>query len=213
MNEKILLNKYITGPLEVNTYLIADIHDAKKPAAIIDPAGKNRRLEADIEKLGVNPRYIINTHSHIDHVAFNNYYKKKYGCDIFIHKDDADHMNEPHDDFLFKLIGGELSAPPDKTLNDGESFLIGSIELKIIHTPGHSPGGICLQGDGFLISGDTLFEGSIGRTDLPGGNYNDLITSIREKILVLPDDTLVFPGHGEQTTVGEEKELNPFLQI
>jgi hydroxyacylglutathione hydrolase len=213
MDKKLLFNRYIEGPLEVNTFLLSDLNDPEKPAAIIDPGGNDPQLEADIEKHALKPKYIINTHGHIDHIAFNNYYKKKYGCKILAYESDADAFDKCQDDFLFTLIGGELSPLPDRRLKDNETIAIGSIEIKVIHTPGHTPGSICLRGDGFLISGDTLFKGSIGRTDLAGGNYNDLISSIRNRILALPDNTIVFPGHGEPTTIGEEKETNPFLQL
>lgn len=213
MDEKILFNRYITGPLEVNTFLLSDTANPEKPATIIDPGGIDKQLEDDIEKLSLKPVFIINTHGHIDHIAFNNYYKKKYGCLILAPENDADSMNNCEDDFLFSLIGGELSPLPDRRLKDGETVKTGSIELEVIHTPGHTPGSICLRGDGFLISGDTLFEGSIGRTDLTGGDYDALISSILNKILTLPDDLIVFPGHGEPTTIGEEKETNPFLQV
>jgi glyoxylase-like metal-dependent hydrolase (beta-lactamase superfamily II) len=211
--ESILLNRYIEGPLEVNTYLLADLDHPNKISAIIDPGGRGEDILDDIMKFDLKLKYIINTHGHIDHIAFNKFFKLQYGCEILIHEADAEWLNKKQDDFLFTLVAGEISPPPDRRFRDGEVLQIGGIELRVIHTPGHTPGSVCLQGDGYLFSGDTLFEGSIGRTDLPGGSYQDLMNSIHNRILTLDDDTAIYPGHGGHTTIGEEKESNPFLQL
>lgn len=209
----VLLLRYIKGPLEVNTFLIADMKGPERIAAVIDPAGPDDEIADDIKKYNLHLKYIINTHGHIDHIAFNKYFKTRYGCELLIHEADAEMLGTIHDDFLFILTAAEVSPPADRTFKDGEILRIGEVELKVIHTPGHTPGGICLQGDGYIISGDTLFEGSIGRTDLPGGSYEALMNSIENRLLTLPDDTSVYPGHGDFTTIGEEKESNPFLQL
>jgi hydroxyacylglutathione hydrolase len=208
----ILLNRYIEGPLEVNTYLLADLNHLNI-SAIIDPGGRSEDLLADIMKFDLKLKYIINTHGHIDHISFNKFFKHQYGCEILVHEADAELLSKKQDDFLFTLVAGEISPPPDRKFLDGEVLQIGDIELRVIHTPGHTPGSVCLQGDGYLFSGDTLFEGSIGRTDLPGGSYQELINSIHNRILTLGDDITIYPGHGGFTTVGEEKESNPFLQL
>jgi len=211
--ESILLNRYIEGPLEVNTYLLADLNHPNNISAIIDPGGRGEDILDDIMKFDLKLKYIINTHGHIDHISFNKFFKLQYGCEILVHEADAEWLSKKQDDFLFTLVAGEISPPPDRTFRDGEVLQIGGIELKVIHTPGHTPGSVCLQGDGYLFSGDTLFEGSIGRTDLPGGSYQELMNSIHNRILTLGDDTAIYPGHGGYTTIGEERESNPFLQL
>jgi hydroxyacylglutathione hydrolase len=163
------------------------------------------------EESGLSIRLIVNTHGHLDHVYNNGAFKQRTGAPLAIHPADLA--------FLERL--GEMAAAwglppvdspaPDLLLHDGNKLEIGAFTLDVIHTPGHTPGSICLYGSGVLISGDTLFRESIGRTDLPGGSFPQLIESIRSRLLVLPDDTAVYPGHGPPTTIGHERRRNPFL--
>lgn len=166
-----------------------------------------------IEEAGLQPKYIINTHGHIDHIAFNKKFKDLYGADILIHENDAPWLGEQQDSELFAYVGASESPPADRLLRDGEEITVGNIRLEVIHTPGHTPGGISLRHDDFTLTGDTLFAEGVGRTDLPGGSYEQMIESIRTKLLTLPEETVIYPGHGEKSTIGDEIENNPFLQL
>lgn len=202
---------------EVNCYVVYDPEE--KEAAIIDPGIiDNREIDAIDQFLAKNQLKvvaIINTHLHIDHVVANNKLAEKYGAPVLAHKDDeflGNALREQAREFHlpFKMENAGVS----RHLADGEKIKIGSGELQVIHLPGHTPGGIGLYDakDGFLISGDTLFEGSVGRTDLPGGNLGKLIESVRKKLYALPENTVVYPGHGPDTTIGQEKNHNPFVR-
>lgn len=200
----------------INTYLVFD--PDKKECAIIDPGMSNPEEEEAIENFiaekGLTLTQIINTHLHIDHVAGIPFLRKKYGAPVLAHEGDM---------FLGKKIRHQAVAfgldleideiEVTEFLKAGDKIKIGNGELEVISVPGHSKGSIALydKAGGFLISGDALFKGSIGRTDLPGGNYKELIDSIESNLLSLPDDTVVFPGHGPSSTIGEEKKSNPFL--
>lgn len=201
---------------EVNCYVVYD--PLEKKAAIIDPGiVDNREIEAIdnfLKKNDLEVVAVINTHLHIDHVVANTGLREKYDVPVMAHEDDkflGDRLYQQAQQFglPFKLN----SAGVTHYLEDGEKIKIGSGELEVIHLPGHSPGGIGLYDpqDGFLISGDSLFEGSIGRTDLPGGNLARLLESIKRRLYTLPDETVVYPGHGPATTIGREKKSNPFV--
>lgn len=201
---------------EVNCYVVYD--PLEKKAAIIDPGiVDNREIEAIdnfLKKNDLEVVAVINTHLHIDHVVANTGLSEKYDVPVMAHEDDkflGDRLYQQAQQFglPFKMN----SAGVTHYLEDGEKIKIGSGELQVIHLPGHSPGGIGLYDpqDGFLISGDSLFEGSIGRTDLPGGNLARLLESIKKRLYTLPDETVVYPGHGPATTIGKEKKSNPFV--
>jgi len=213
--KEIEIARLVVGPLQGNCYIVAC--PASRSAAIIDPGGDEEKISRRLESMGVTPLCIINTHAHPDHTAANASLKDRYGVPIWIHEDEAVLLTQSG--MMGKLIGlfFPSSPPPDRLLRDGEELRIGSLRLTVLHTPGHSPGGICLfsprRGEEapVLFSGDTIFEDSIGRTDLPGGSYDTLMRSLNEKILCLPDDTRILPGHGPETTLGREKQYNPFL--
>jgi len=194
----------VVGPVYTNCYLIYD--DSTGEAILIDPGPDSEGILDRIEEEGLKLNLIINTHGHFDHVACNGFFKRKTGARIAIHGDDLEILKSVPEQSLWFGVVAPPSPQPDVMLKDGDSVEIGDIKLEVIHTPGHTPGGICLLGDGFLFSGDTLFRGSIGRTDLPGGSLDELIRSIKAKLFTLPDDTLVYPGHGEVTSIGEERE-------
>ncbi len=201
----ILLRDYGT-----NTWLLYD--DVSLEGIVVDPAAPSEVLLERIKDLGLKIKMIFNTHGHGDHIAGNAFFAEKLKAPLAIHKDDAAMLTDNHKN-LSVFMGSPLpSKEADVLLEDGYTLKLGEYELKVIHTPGHTPGGICLYIDKYLISGDTLFELSIGRTDFPGGSHSGLISSIREKLFVLPDDVIVFPGHGPQTTIGLEKSNNPFLR-
>ncbi len=219
------IEKLNVGPLGACCYIV--INEDTKPAIIIDPGGSHQDIIDLIEKNGLAPRLIINTHGHGDHMGANKEVKEAFpDIKIAIHRDDVECLTQPKKNLSF--LGGFLlkSPPADIVLEEGGKVGIDGIELEVIHTPGHTPGGICLLGRSssdsgsgagsdkspdVLFSGDTLFQGGIGRTDFPGGDHAALIRSIQDKLLVLDGDTAVYPGHGDTTTIEEEKENNPFV--
>lgn len=205
------------NPFDETTYVVYDPGTAD--AIVIDP-GMGTKEELDefdkyIAESGMNIQGIVNTHMHLDHCFGANYVKDKYGVPVAAHVADAflgSNIDDQARKFGIRLKGKDVMI--DSPLADGDTITIGDDRLEVIHTPGHSPGGICLYSpDGkFLIAGDTLFAGSIGRTDLPGGDYAQLIDSVSSRLFTLPDDTLVLPGHGPTTTIGREKASNPFFR-
>ncbi len=197
----------VVGELGVNTYIIAGDGEG----VVIDPGAEGERIMAMIEGMGLTIRYIINTHGHFDHTGANGLIKERTGATLAIHREDVELLERaPYQASLFGL-SSPPSPGPDLVLKDGDRIRVKDLEMEIIHTPGHTKGSISILVGGVLFTGDTLFAGSVGRTDLPGGSYDDLIRSIRERILPLPEDTLIYPGHGPSTTLGQEKAVNPFL--
>ncbi len=194
---------------ETNTYLIWD--KIEKVGAVIDPANKAEEIFQESHRLEFKIKYIINTHGHGDHIGANRKLKELTGAEICIHKLDNDKLKNPELNFSIFFDYHVTSPSADKCLENNEIITIGSEHLKVLHTPGHSPGSICLLGKHFLISGDTLFFEGVGRTDLPGSNEDILRKSIKEKLFILPERTKVFPGHGGVTTIGHEKSYNPFI--
>jgi len=198
-----------TGPLEVNCYLIGCENTGK--AAVIDPGGDAESIMALLRQHDLTLIMVINTHGHFDHIGANRALLEKTGCALLIHEDDAPLLQRAAEHAALFGLSTSRSPEPTRLLKDGDTITVGDVTLQVFHTPGHSPGGICLQVDDSLFVGDTLFSGSIGRTDLPGGNHQQLIASIKEKLLCLADETRVYPGHGPATTIGQEKCHNPFL--
>ncbi len=200
----------------INTYVVYDPEE--KEAAIIDP-GMSRKQEFDalekfIEREGLKVTHLINTHLHIDHAIADNWVKAKYGVPVEAHADDAmlgERIKQQAQ--MFGVQAEDVAVEIDRPLKEGDIIKIGSGELKVVHVPGHSPGSICLydEADSFVIVGDALFQGSIGRTDLPGGNHRQLVDAIKNKLLTLPKETMVLSGHGDATTIGREWESNPYL--
>ncbi|WP_425061194.1 Hydroxyacylglutathione hydrolase GloC [Sporomusa carbonis] len=198
------------GSLGTNCYIVYCEQTLK--AGIIDPGGSAESVIAEVNKLGLKVEYIINTHGHADHIAANAAVQQATGAKILIHHADAVMLTSAQHN-LSMFIGNSFVCPAaDRLLNHGDTINIGSIELKVLHTPGHTPGGICLLVGKILVAGDTLFAESIGRTDFPGGSYSQLITSIKDHLLTLDDDVRVLPGHGPETTIGWERKHNPFIQ-
>lgn len=198
------------GPLMANCYILGD--NAEKKAAIIDPGGNADQILDIIKKEGFQVDKIILTHGHADHISGLAEVKKATGAEIAIHQDDAALISDSQGN-LSNYLGvkfDKLSA--DIELKDGDKLKIGNLVLEIIHAPGHTPGSICIKVGDIIFTGDTLFAGSIGRSDFPGGSYEALMSSIREKLLVYNDDTVIYPGHGVKTTLGQEKATNPFLR-
>jgi len=198
------------GGMGANCYVVAC--DDTKEALVIDPGGDPGRVVTFIEKNGLTLKYIVNTHGHIDHIMGNDQLKQATGAKVLIHEADAEMLQNPQLN-LSGFMGGSIKlAQADQLLTEGDTVEIGKVKLEVFHTPGHTKGGICLSGDRVIFTGDTLFAGSIGRTDFPGGSFEALINSIKTKLLPLPDDTAVYPGHMQESTIGQEKKFNPFLR-
>lgn len=197
------------GPIMANCYILG-CEDTKE-AVVIDPGDEAGRILMTLAEGKLKVKYIINTHGHFDHVGANKDLKKATKAKLMIHADDEPMLSELVQHARAFGLNAENSPPADINIADNDEIKFGNITLKVIHTPGHSMGGVCLLTDKVLISGDTLFAGSIGRTDLPGGDYDTLISSIKTKLLCLDEDTIVYTGHGPETSIGREKKINPFL--
>jgi len=208
----IQVDQITVGSMGVCCYIVS-CPETKK-AAVVDPGGDVRRILAAIERDGLAVEYIIATHGHPDHVCGNRELQESTGAKIIMHRADAEFFGRPEVATYFAMLGLEASPPADIKVEDNDLITIGNEDLQVIHTPGHTPGGVCLLNGQHLITGDTLFAGGLGRTDFPGGSQQELIASIHNRLLVLPDDTVVWPGHGyggNRSTIGEEKRNNPFL--
>lgn len=204
-----ILKMLVVGPIQSNCYIVGC--EKTREAAVIDPGGDADKILFTLAKDKLRCLYIINTHGHFDHSADNKRLKEVTGAQLLIHPADAPMI-------LNQSMGGGMwglhvdnSPPPDRYLGEGDIITFGDISLKVLHTPGHSPGGISLVTDKMVFVGDTLFAGSIGRTDFPGGDYEGLLRQVRNKIFTLGDDVVVYPGHGPKTTVGRERKTNPFF--
>ncbi|GER84892.1 MAG: MBL fold metallo-hydrolase [Thermogemmatispora sp.] len=207
-----LVATVVVGFLEENCYLYAC--PQTREAVIIDPGDEPERILKRIEELALIPRYIINTHGHFDHICAIDAVSVVYPVPLAIHPADLPYYTDAS---AARAAGREpplVRRKPDILLQDGQVITFGTLSLEVRHTPGHTPGGVCLVSRPYCVfSGDTLFQRGIGRTDLPGGNYEQLVHSIREKLYTLEDDLVVFPGHGAPTTIGEEKYENPFVSL
>ncbi|ATW23965.1 MBL fold metallo-hydrolase [Candidatus Formimonas warabiya] len=197
------------GMIGTNCYVVAC--PETKEAVVIDPGDEAKKILNLIQKNDLKAIAIINTHGHWDHVGANNELKELIKVPVLIHEQDAQYLTDGKLN-LGSLMGHETASPAaDKLLKEGDLIQFGKVSLKVIHTPGHTPGGISLIGEKVAFVGDTLFARSIGRTDLPGGNFATLIASIKDKLLLLDDDFVAYPGHGPSTTIGKERNENPFL--
>ncbi len=207
-----MIQKGLTvGLLEVNCYILGD--EKTKEAVVIDPGGDEDDILEALKNAELNLKYIIDTHGHFDHVDANQPLKKATGAQIAIHEADAQMLNHPSEEAML-FTGNRLrSSQADLLLKEGDLISFGPYQLKVLHTPGHTPGGISLvlEGEPSVYVGDLLFAGSIGRTDFPGGSFDDLIQAVRTKIFTLGDRYTVYPGHGPATSVGHERKYNPFF--
>jgi glyoxylase-like metal-dependent hydrolase (beta-lactamase superfamily II) len=208
------IHRFVFNPIEENTYVLAD---RSGDCAIIDcgcyDGDEFTRVEELIRENGLNPVLLLNTHCHLDHLFGNKFIFEKYGLGSFYHKEDE--SNRKHAVNHAIMFGLSMDAPPDPAgyLTDGQKISFGNTELAVLHVPGHSRGGLAFysEKDNVVFTGDALFAGSIGRTDLPGGDFKTIISSIRSKLFTLPPDTVVYPGHGETTSIGSEMETNPYF--
>ncbi|MBQ3053393.1 MAG: MBL fold metallo-hydrolase [Clostridia bacterium] len=197
------------GELMTNCYIAKD--ENSNIAVVIDPGSESHMVISALEDMQAVPKYIILTHTHFDHMGGVTGILEKYpDCRFVCHSADKDGLTSPHLNLSEAFYGYPIILKEDLTVKDGDIISFGNSSLKVIHTPGHTLGGICLYDKGVLFSGDTLFYYSVGRTDFPGGNASMLISSIREKLFILPEDTVVYPGHGEITSISQEKRGNPY---
>jgi len=202
------IHALVVGRLQTNCYIV----QSQAEAMIIDPGDEPERILRFIKDINATPTRIVATHTHFDHVIGVDGVRKATKIPFMIHRDDLP-MLESMQSRVRQFTGFEVPPPPkvDGYLKDGELLELGDETIRVLHTPGHSPGSISLVGDGYVLTGDALFNQSIGRTDLPGGDLKTLIHSIRERLFKLDDDTIVYPGHGSETTIGDEKLANPFV--
>lgn len=205
-----IIKRYSTGPLDVNTYALID--EKTKKTALIDVGGKIKDIMEELNNQGCKVEFILNTHGHFDHIFGEREAQELYNLPVYIHSADkplVEHLKEQI--MMWSMPNAE---PPEitKTFEDGDIIELGELKIKVLHTPGHTPGGVGFYCEDTLFSGDSLFYHSIGRTDLPLGNYKSLVTSVKDKFFTLPDETRVLPGHDMETNIGDEKVNNEFVK-
>ena len=202
-----IIKTFIEPPIENNNYLIID--EESKEAALVDCSAYDENILIELKKQGVKLKYILLTHGHFDHIGGLNDLAKD--IEVLMHSGDKEWVEQVND--YLPMIGMPSMEVPkiDRYIEDNEIIKVGNLEIKVIHTPGHTQGGVCFYIDGHLFSGDTIFRESVGRCDLPGGNFSQIVESIENKIFILPEDTVIYPGHGKTTTVSWEKEHNSYF--
>ncbi|MCR2042533.1 MBL fold metallo-hydrolase [Anaerosalibacter massiliensis] len=203
------IERLTVGVYAANCYII--YCEDTKEGIVIDPGEEGDRILKRIEELNLDVKYIILTHGHGDHIGGLKEVKEGTQAPILIHEGDRELLNDGTKNLSSVMATGSVQLEADRFVKDGEELSFGNYLVKIIHTPGHTPGGISINIDSSLFTGDTLFAGSIGRTDFPGGSYEQIINSIKEKLVLFSDDTIVYPGHGPSSTIGREKVSNPFI--
>lgn len=210
MRQKVKYETIVVGAIQTNCYLV--YCEDTLECAIVDPGAEPEKIIRLVTEKGLKPGVLINTHGHVDHIGANKDIIEKYQIPLLIHPSDSPMLNCVQQSELSLFLGAKDSPPADRFMKDGEKIDVGNCSLKVIHTPGHSPGSVCLLGDDFLLSGDLLFYAGVGRTDLPGSSWEELESSLRNKILILPDEIIVLPGHGPHTSIKQEKHSNPFIR-
>jgi len=206
------IETFRVGPMDNGVYLVID--ETTQHAALVDPSFESEPILDVIRERGLRLDWILNTHGHYDHVINNAFFKRETGAPLAIHAGDLPFLKDMKGQALWLGIEHVEDSPtPDRLLNEGDIVEVGDLQLRVRHTPGHSPGGVTFVVENVALVGDVLFAGGIGRTDLPGGDAETLFHSIRAKLFTLPDDTIVLPGHGPSTTIGREKRTNPFVML
>ena len=214
MDSGIKIIQTVTGSFQVNTYLVSCPETGE--GFLVDPGGDAEKIKKMVRDRGIRVKYILNTHGHADHILANRELKQALSAQVCMHRDDADFFCKPEiKKISFKELGLTASGEVDIKLSDGDLLRVGNLEIRVIHTPGHSPGSVCYLVNGNLFTGDTLFVGDVGRSDLTGGSFETLLQSLKEKIIVLPGETTVWPGHnyGETPTssLSWEMKENPYI--
>lgn len=213
MSPAMIIEQIKVGFMDVFCYLLGC--KTTGSGLLVDPAGDEDRIIGTAQNLGVHIESVVNTHGHPDHTCGNSKIVELTGAKIYMHALDNQFFNTPEGQAMGRQMGFALSPPADVEVEDGDTIAFGQRALKVVHTPGHTPGGICLHVEHHLFTGDTLFVGAVGRTDFPGGSFETLLHSIKEKILSLPDDTILWPGHDygarPTSTVSYEKKHNPYI--
>jgi len=200
-----MVRRFVAGPIETNAYLVWDT--STNDACLIDPGGESEKIKDFMDDEGLRLGFIINTHGHGDHIAGNS----DFNVPIYIHGSDKDFLTDPAKNLSGAYLFPFVSPAASRILNDGDTIKLGTLSMEVLHTPGHTPGSISIALDDVVFTGDTLFAGGVGRTDLENGSEDDLFKSIRDKLMPLADDTIMYPGHGAESTIGEERRSNPFI--
>ena len=204
------IQTFVVGPLQSNSYLVVD--ERSRQAAVIDPGMESESVLEAVRREGLRVESVIITHGHFDHVFSSAAFKAETGAQVIMHPDDVPLLLEMPETARFFGFKAPPPPQPDRLVREGDVIKVGELALRVLETPGHTPGGISLCLDNAVFVGDTLFAGSVGRTDLRGGSLDALLRSIRTRLLTLPDWTVVYPGHGAATSIGAERRDNPFLQ-
>ncbi|MBE6095720.1 MAG: MBL fold metallo-hydrolase [Schwartzia succinivorans] len=206
---KLTIRSFAVMPFDENCYVVSD--DTGE-GVVIDPGGMAKEILAYIREKKLSIQAVLDTHGHCDHIGANDAIRDETGAPLYIHKADAPMLSDMRLNLSAFMGFKVLSRPAEHLLSEGDKISFGQSELEVIHTPGHTVGGVCFVGDGVVFTGDTLFAGSIGRSDFPGGSEVELIGNIKKKLLALPDEMKVYSGHGPSSEIGWERQCNPYLQ-
>ena len=209
MRGKLAIQSFAVMPFDENCYVVSD--DTGE-GVVIDPGGMAPEILAYIREAGIVVKAVLNTHGHCDHIGADDAIRDVTGAPLYIHAEDAPMLTDMKKNLAAFMGFRALARPAERLLSEGGKIAFGQSELEVVHTPGHTTGGVCFVGEGVAFTGDTLFAGSIGRSDFPGGSEADLIGNIKKKLLALPDETKVYAGHGPSSEIGWERKCNPYLQ-
>lgn len=205
-----IIKRFIAGIYGANCYIITD--ENKKESSIVDPGGTDTEIFEYIISGNLKVKYILLTHGHLDHIGGVEYLREKTGAKVAIHKNDAPMLLDSKLNLSGMSHNEIICRPADILLKDIDILNLGELKIEVLHTPGHTPGGVCFKIDNVCFTGDTLFKNSIGRIDFPGGDFETIISSINNKLFNLNNNIIIYPGHGENSTIGQEKENNPFFK-